>query len=127
MAPIDHRSPVRQLRQLRRVALAVVGLAGASAAPGLAAASHLSPRNLQTDSPLQILEASAAALRSAHSFELDGSITEGNQRGQLRLLSAGSSLDLSFRAGQSSFEALATPKGAYIKASTAFYVNQGAP
>jgi hypothetical protein len=127
MAPIDHRSPVRpQLRRMRRVALAVVALAAASAAPGLAAAPHLSARSLRSDTPLQILVASAAALRSAHSFEADGYLTEGKQRGELRLLSAGRSIDLSFRDGQASFEALATPNSAYVRASAAFYMSTGA-
>jgi hypothetical protein len=73
-------------------------------------------------SPAQIVTDASAALRSAHGFEMQGSIVEGRVRASIDLIAASSSsTDLRLTQGRTSAELIDGHSGNFIRANGAFW------
>jgi hypothetical protein len=78
--------------------------------------------------PNEILSDMAAALRDAHGYAMQGTITQDRQRLRLKLTTtSATSVDLAFAIGDATAELIGVPGASYIRGNTAFWRSQAAP
>jgi hypothetical protein len=75
--------------------------------------------------PKQILADAAAALRNAHSYAMQGTITQNHQRLRLKLTTtSATSVDLAVSIANSMVQLIGLPSGSYVRGNVSFWTSQ---